>query len=59
MAAVTNKDRKGLLALSVAIVVIIIIGIGMMRFERQSSVTPASSTGSMQEQLSPRTTPPH
>jgi hypothetical protein len=55
---VTNNERKGLLALSIAIVAIIIIGVGMMWFNRQSSVTPASSTGSMQEQLSPRTNPP-
>ncbi len=54
-----NFERKGLAALAVAIVVIVIIGVGMMWFNRQRSVTPASSTGSMQGQLSPRTNPPH
>ncbi len=54
-----NTERKGLAALAVAIVVIIIIGVGMMWFNRQPPVTPASSTGSMQGSLSPRTNPAH
>jgi hypothetical protein len=52
-----NTDRRGITLLIGVVVFIIVVGIVMMRTNQQPRVTPASSTGSMQEQLSPQTNP--
>jgi hypothetical protein len=52
-----NTDRRGILMLLGVIILAIIFGVILLRMNQQPRVTPASSTGSMQEQLSPRTNP--
>lgn len=52
-------NRRGCLALLVVVLAVIIVGAAMMWLNRQPEVTPASAGGSMQEQLTPRTNPPH
>lgn len=52
-----NTDRCGILTWIGAVILIVIIGVILMRLNQQPRGTPASDTGSMQEQLSPQTNP--
>ena len=54
-----NTDGRGLCALAIALLLIVIFGAIMLWLNQQPRVTPASATGSMQEQLSPQTNPKH
>jgi hypothetical protein len=54
-----NTDRRGITLLVGVVLFFIVVGVVMMRSNQQPRVTPASSTGSMQEQLSPQTNPRH
>ena len=54
-----NTDRRGIALLTGVVLVIIVAGVVMVRSNQQPRITPASSTGSMQEQLSPQTNPTH
>lgn len=58
-ASVRNTDRRGLFVLAMIVVFAILVGAVLMWINRQPTVTPAASTGSMQEQLSPQTNPKH
>lgn len=54
-----NTDRRRIALLTGVVLVIIVAGIVMVRSNQQPRITPASSTGSMQEQLSPQKNPTH
>jgi len=54
-----NTDRRGITALLAVVIFIIAAAVVLMRLNQQPRVTPASSTGSMQGQLSPQTNPKH
>lgn len=54
-----TTDRRSLWALALITIFIAIIGAIMLRLNRQPKVTPASSTGSMQEQLQRQSNPRH
>ncbi len=53
------SDKHGCLVLAAAVILIVIVGVVLMRLNRQPRVTPAASSESMQEQLSPQTNPKH
>jgi hypothetical protein len=54
-----NTSGRGLLALGLVVLFIVIGGVVLLRLNTQPRVTPAGPAGSMGEQLTPRTAPPH